>query len=52
MLTVDSDDELLGRNVLKVFNWAYQREKVGVVYSNFYRYMEGREVVRGFTWNL
>ena len=42
VVTLDADDELIGRNVLKVFNWAYQTNKAGVVYSNFYWYKHGR----------
>ena len=38
VLHVDGDDELIGRNVLQTFNWAYQTKKAGVVYSNFYWY--------------
>lgn len=48
MVTIDGDDQLIGRNVLQVFNWAYQTLKAGVVYSNFVRY--GSEGVEpGFT---
>jgi len=38
VIHVDGDDELIGRNVFKVFNWAYQTQKAGVVYSNYYRF--------------
>lgn len=34
-MVVDGDDELLGRQVLKVFNAAFQREGAWFVYSNF-----------------
>lgn len=40
VVTLDADDELIGRNVLQVFNWAYQTQKAGVVYSNFYRFQQ------------
>jgi glycosyltransferase involved in cell wall biosynthesis len=40
VVTIDADDELLGRNALKVFNWAFQTKKLGVVYSNFYFYRQ------------
>ena len=33
---VDGDDELIGRNVLKIFNAAYQQHKAGAIYSDFY----------------
>jgi len=32
----DADDELIGRNTFKLFNWAYQTQKAGVIYSNYY----------------
>ena len=38
VVTLDADDEFIGRNVLQVFNWAYQTKKAGVVYSNLYIY--------------
>lgn len=44
VIDFDADDELIGRNVLKVFNWAYQVKKAGVVYSNFYFYTFGESV--------
>ena len=34
-MIVDGDDELIGRQVLKVFNAAFQKEKAWFVYSNF-----------------
>jgi glycosyltransferase involved in cell wall biosynthesis len=34
-MVVDGDDELLGRQTLKVFNAAFQREGAWFVYSNF-----------------
>ena len=34
----DADDELLGKNVLKVFNVAFQQKKAGVIYSNYMWY--------------
>ena len=34
----DADDELIGKNVLKVFNAAFQQKKAGVIYSNFIWY--------------
>jgi len=40
---------LIGRNVLKVFNWAYQTKKAGVIYSNFYLYEQPKDVKLGFT---
>jgi hypothetical protein len=35
-MNVDADDELIGKNVLKIFNAAHQKLKAGVIYSNFY----------------
>ena len=49
VVTVDADDELLGRNVLKLLNWAYVGKKAGVVYSNFYQYSQGEEVSKGYS---
>ena len=34
-MLVDADDELIGRNTLKMFNWVYQTKKSGVLYSNY-----------------
>lgn len=38
VVNIDGDDELIGRNVLQVFNWGYQTLKAGVLYSNFIFY--------------
>jgi hypothetical protein len=46
---MDGDDEYLGKNVLKIFNAAYQKLKGGVIYSNFYGYNQGVQIVLGFT---
>jgi glycosyltransferase involved in cell wall biosynthesis len=48
-INLDADDEFIGKNVLKVFNAAYQRHKAGVIYSNFYWYDQGRNIMLGFT---
>jgi glycosyltransferase involved in cell wall biosynthesis len=48
-LTIDGDDELIGRNVLKIFNAAYQKLRAGVVYSNFYWYRQPVSIAQGFT---
>jgi len=49
-MIVDGDDELIGNNILKIFNTAYQKNKAGVVYSNFYFYnQDSGEVKSGFT---
>ena len=48
-LTLDADDEFIGKNVLKIFNAAYQQKKAGVIYSNFYFYQQGKKVKLGFT---
>jgi hypothetical protein len=34
-VVVDGDDELIGRQVLKLFNAVYQESGAWVVYSNF-----------------
>jgi len=34
MMVVDGDDELIGRQVLKLFNAIFQEKKVLFVYSN------------------
>ena len=49
VVTVDGDDELIGKNVLKMFNAGYQLHKAGVIYSNFYWYDQGRNIMLGFT---
>jgi len=49
VLNIDGDDELIGRNVLNIFNAAYQNEKAGVAYSNFYWYEQGANIMIGFT---
>ena len=38
VMTLDADDEFLGKNVLKVFNAAYQEKKAGVIYSDCFWY--------------
>jgi len=37
-LTLDADDELIGRNIFQVFNEQYFTRKSGVLYSENYRY--------------
>ena len=49
MVTVDADDELIGWNVLKVFNAGYHNTKAGVAYSNYIRYTQGDSVQGGHT---
>jgi hypothetical protein len=49
VVTIDADDEFIGRNALKVFNWGYQTKRAGVLYSNFYFYRQSFEVREGFT---
>ena len=48
-VTLDADDELIGKNVLKIFNAAYQQKKAGVIYSNFFFYEQGEKIEVGFT---
>jgi|688.fasta_scaffold609705_1 hypothetical protein len=49
VVSLDADDEFIGRNVLQVFNWGYQTKKAGVLYTNFYWYMHGMNVMYGYT---
>ena len=50
VLNLDADDEFIGRNVLKLFNQAYQTKKSGVVYSNFITYYQPQGIMDlGFT---
>jgi hypothetical protein len=47
---VDGDDELIGKNALKIFNAGYLRNKGGVVYSTFYFYNQDKGAISiGFT---
>jgi hypothetical protein len=46
---MDGDDEFIGKNVLKIFNAQYQQKKSGVMYSNFYWYEQGGNLMYGFT---
>ena len=48
-MTIDADDEFIGKNVLQVFNWGYQTKKSGVLYSNFYWYNQPSSLLAGFT---
>jgi len=48
-MTVDADDELIGRNVLKMFNWGYQTKRSGVLYSNYYWYSHGLLLSKGYS---
>ena len=45
---IDGDDELIGRNILQVFNSVNQSKKAGVVYSNFYYYHPTEYLYYGF----
>ena len=47
VLDLDGDDEFIGRNVLKLFNWGYQTKKSGVLYSNFYWYQQPSTLMFG-----
>lgn len=49
VVTLDADDEFIGRNVLQVINWGYQTKKAGVLYSNFFYYQPGVVLKKGFT---
>lgn len=46
-MTVDGDDELIGKNVLSLFNSFYQRLKGGFIYSNFYQYIPNEIIYNG-----
>jgi hypothetical protein len=48
-VTVDADDELVGRNALQVFNWGYQKLKSGVLYSSYIWYHQSVQVFEGQT---
>ena len=48
-MNIDADDEFIGKNVLKVFNAGYHSKKAGVLYSNFYWYDQGKNIMLGFT---
>jgi hypothetical protein len=43
-MIVDGDDELIGKNVLKVFNAAHQKLKGGIIYSSYYMYSLDRRL--------
>lgn len=44
-LNIVGNNELIGKNVLKIFNAVYQSNKVGMVYSNFYNYNQGGPII-------
>ena len=49
-MSIDGDDELIGKNVFRIFNAEYQRLKGGVIYSNFYYYDQSQQkIMSGFT---
>lgn len=49
IMILDGDDEFIGRNVLRIFNWGFQSKKAGVIYSNFYWYQQPVTLRHGFT---
>ena len=49
VMSIDADDELVGWNVLPMFNWAFAHKKAGVLYSNFYWYKQTSWAEYGFT---
>lgn len=50
VVLADGDDELLGRNILKVYNHVYQKQNVDVVYSNHLQfYQHTKQVYRGWS---
>jgi hypothetical protein len=42
VVTVDADDELMGKNTFKIFNAGYQKYQAGSLYSNFVFYKQGK----------
>lgn len=48
-MIVDGDDELIGKNVFKVFNAAHQKLKGGVIYSSYYFYSQGKKIQIGIS---
>jgi hypothetical protein len=48
-MLVDGDDELVGKNVIKVFNVAHQKLKGGVIYSNYIDYAVDRRLEPGIS---
>lgn len=49
VINMDADDEFIGKNPLKLFNAGYQKYKAGVLYSNFFWYEQGGNLMLGFT---
>lgn len=47
-LNLVGGSQLLGRNVLRVFNALYQINPVALVYSNIFRYNHGNYIKVGF----
>ncbi len=41
---VDGDDELVGTQVLKLYNAVYQKEKLYALYSNYFSFDSNNEV--------
>jgi hypothetical protein len=39
-MSVDGDDELIGRNVFKMTNAVYQRDRIGVLWTSFVQYSQ------------
>jgi hypothetical protein len=47
-LNIVGNAELIGKNVLKMFNAIYQTNKISIAYSNFYHYNQGGPIIRGY----
>lgn len=47
-LNIVGNAELIGKNVLKMFNVIYQTNKISIAYSNFYHYNQGGPIIRGY----
>jgi glycosyltransferase involved in cell wall biosynthesis len=44
-LTLDGDDELIGRNAIKLFNANYHRLQAGYLYSNYYYFDSPAQII-------
>jgi len=47
VMNVAGEDELIGRNVFKTFNAAYNEGKPLIMYSNLYYYSQGKSLDYG-----
>lgn len=49
VINLDGDDELIGKNVLKIFNANYQKHPMGMIYSNYHRLYSDLRIELGRT---